>query len=150
MYLVKSLIGNLVLNLGSENNSLYIYYKGVSKQLLTFKFDASRGVLVKQLLFPAGIYLIKPNKGNTRAMSEICWELTTNTPMTSMTSFWCFFCELWAYFKRCYLSTIDFKQENFGLVVSEFYMINHYYFLPFRYIVVSEILINKFLQHAWT
>lgn len=72
MYSVKSLIGNLVLNLGSENNSLYIYYKGVSKQLLTFKFDASRGVLVKQLLFPAGIYLIKPNKGNTRAMSEIC------------------------------------------------------------------------------
>lgn len=31
---------------GSENNSLYVYYKGVSKQLLTFKFDAVRGVLV--------------------------------------------------------------------------------------------------------
>lgn len=53
IYVVKFLIGNLVLNLGSENNSLYVYYKGVSKQLLTFKFDASRGVLVKQLLFPA-------------------------------------------------------------------------------------------------
>ena len=31
---------------GSENNSLYIYYKGLSKQLLTFKFDTVRSVLV--------------------------------------------------------------------------------------------------------
>ena len=71
IYVVKFLIGNLVLNLGSENNSLYVYYKGVSKQLLTFKFDASRGVLVKQLLFPAWVHLIKFNKRS---------ELITNTP----------------------------------------------------------------------
>ena len=32
--------------LGSENNSLYLYYKGLSKQLLTFKFDTVRSVLV--------------------------------------------------------------------------------------------------------
>lgn len=32
---------------GSENNSLYIYYKGLSKQLLTYKFDAVRSVLEK-------------------------------------------------------------------------------------------------------
>ena len=31
---------------GSENNSLYVYYKGLSKQLLTFKFDTVRTVLV--------------------------------------------------------------------------------------------------------
>ena len=31
---------------GSENNSLYIYYKGLSKQLLTYKFDTVRSVLV--------------------------------------------------------------------------------------------------------
>lgn len=31
---------------GSENNSLYLYYKGLSKQLLTFKFDTVRSVLV--------------------------------------------------------------------------------------------------------
>ena len=31
---------------GSENNSLYVYYKGLSKQLLTFKFDTVRSVLV--------------------------------------------------------------------------------------------------------
>ncbi|WAR31937.1 COP1-like protein [Mya arenaria] len=32
----------------SENNSLYIYYKGLSKQLLTYKFDTVRSVLDKE------------------------------------------------------------------------------------------------------
>ncbi|KAL5012534.1 hypothetical protein ScPMuIL_011085 [Solemya velum] len=32
---------------GSENNSLYIYYKGLSKQLMSFKFDTVRSVLDK-------------------------------------------------------------------------------------------------------
>ncbi|XP_033731895.1 E3 ubiquitin-protein ligase COP1-like [Pecten maximus] len=32
---------------GSENNSLYVYYKGLSKQLLTFKFDTVRSALEK-------------------------------------------------------------------------------------------------------
>ncbi|XP_067662002.1 E3 ubiquitin-protein ligase COP1-like isoform X1 [Haliotis asinina] len=32
---------------GSENNSLYIYYKGLSKQLMTYKFDTVRSVLDK-------------------------------------------------------------------------------------------------------
>ena len=37
---------------GSENNSLYLYYKGLSKQLLTFKFDTVRSVLVRsQIIF---------------------------------------------------------------------------------------------------
>jgi len=31
---------------GSENNSLYVYYKGLSKHLLTFKFDTVRSVMV--------------------------------------------------------------------------------------------------------
>jgi len=31
---------------GSENNSLYVYYKGLSKQLLTFKFETVKSVLV--------------------------------------------------------------------------------------------------------
>lgn len=30
---------------GSENNSLYVYYKGLSKQLMTYKFDTVRSVL---------------------------------------------------------------------------------------------------------
>ncbi|KAL4689559.1 hypothetical protein H8959_012350, partial [Pygathrix nigripes] len=32
---------------GSENNSLYLYYKGLSNTLLTFKFDAVKSVLDK-------------------------------------------------------------------------------------------------------
>ncbi|XP_041369065.1 E3 ubiquitin-protein ligase COP1-like isoform X2 [Gigantopelta aegis] len=32
---------------GSENNSLYVYYKGLSKQLMTYKFDTVRSVLEK-------------------------------------------------------------------------------------------------------
>ena len=43
---------------GSENNSLYIYYKGLSKQLLTYKFDTVRSVLVSlccKLSFLCGV-----------------------------------------------------------------------------------------------
>ena len=32
---------------GSENNSLYVYYKGLSKHLLTFKFDTLRSAMVR-------------------------------------------------------------------------------------------------------
>lgn len=32
---------------GSENNSVFVYYKGLSKQLFTFKFDTVRSVLDK-------------------------------------------------------------------------------------------------------
>ncbi|VDI54500.1 E3 ubiquitin-protein ligase RFWD2, partial [Mytilus galloprovincialis] len=32
---------------GSENNSLFVYYKGLSKQLLTFKFETVKSVLEK-------------------------------------------------------------------------------------------------------
>lgn len=35
-----------LLFIGSENNSMYIYFKGLSKHLLTFKFDTVRCVLV--------------------------------------------------------------------------------------------------------
>ncbi|KAK7094399.1 E3 ubiquitin-protein ligase COP1-like [Littorina saxatilis] len=33
---------------GSENNSLYMYYKGLPKQLMTYKFDTVRSVLEKE------------------------------------------------------------------------------------------------------
>ena len=33
---------------GSENNSLYVYYKGLSKEILTYKFDTVRSVLEKE------------------------------------------------------------------------------------------------------
>ncbi|KAL3871703.1 hypothetical protein ACJMK2_039686 [Sinanodonta woodiana] len=32
---------------GSENNSLYVYYKGLSKQVLTYKFETHRSVMEK-------------------------------------------------------------------------------------------------------
>ena len=41
---------------GSENNSLYIYYKGLSKQLLTYKFDTVRSVLVRSFIFKPYMY----------------------------------------------------------------------------------------------
>ena len=37
--------------IGSENNSLYVYYKGLSKQLLTYKFETVKGVLVSVLYY---------------------------------------------------------------------------------------------------
>ncbi|PVD22461.1 hypothetical protein C0Q70_18275 [Pomacea canaliculata] len=33
---------------GSENNSLYLYYKGLSKHIMTYKFDTVRSVLEKE------------------------------------------------------------------------------------------------------
>ena len=41
---------------GSENNSLYVYYKGLSKQLMTFKFDTVRSVLVIIFLVSVSIH----------------------------------------------------------------------------------------------
>jgi len=42
---------------GSENNSLYVYYKGLSKHLLTFKFDTLRSVMVRTMTY---FLVIKP------------------------------------------------------------------------------------------
>ncbi|XP_057289496.1 E3 ubiquitin-protein ligase COP1-like [Hydractinia symbiolongicarpus] len=53
---------------GSENNSLYVYYKGVSKQLLTFKFDAVRGVLDKD----------KKEEESNEFVSAVCWKPDSN------------------------------------------------------------------------
>lgn len=36
----------MLLLTGSENNSMYIYFKGLSKHLLTYKFDTVRCILV--------------------------------------------------------------------------------------------------------
>jgi len=53
---------------GSENNSLYVYYKGVSKQLLTFKFDTVRGVLDKD----------KRDEESNEFVSAVCWKPNSN------------------------------------------------------------------------
>ena len=49
---------------GSENNSLYIYYKGLSKHLLTFKFDTVRSVLERE----------KREEDANEFVSAVCWR----------------------------------------------------------------------------
>lgn len=53
---------------GSENNSLYVYYKGFTKQLFNFKFDAMRSVLEKS------------NKEDdiNEFVSAVCWRQNSN------------------------------------------------------------------------
>lgn len=53
---------------GSENNSLYVYYKGFTKQLFNFKFDAVRSVLEKS------------NKEDdvNDFVSAVCWKQLSN------------------------------------------------------------------------
>ena len=38
------------------------------------------------------IYLLKVNNGNTRKRRKLCLKLMIKTMMTSMKSFWCFYC----------------------------------------------------------
>ncbi|XP_014668463.1 PREDICTED: E3 ubiquitin-protein ligase RFWD2-like isoform X2 [Priapulus caudatus] len=53
---------------GSENNSLYVYYKGLSKHLLTFKFDTVRSVLEKD----------KKEEDTNEFVSAVCWRGGSN------------------------------------------------------------------------
>ncbi|XP_048587008.1 E3 ubiquitin-protein ligase COP1-like isoform X2 [Nematostella vectensis] len=53
---------------GSENNSLYLYYKGLSKQLLTFKFDTVKSVLEKD----------KKEDDANEFVSAVCWRTGSN------------------------------------------------------------------------
>ncbi|XP_077986662.1 E3 ubiquitin-protein ligase COP1-like [Glandiceps talaboti] len=53
---------------GSENNSLYVYYKGLSKQLLTFKFDTVRSVLDKD----------KKEEDANEFVSAVTWRTDSN------------------------------------------------------------------------
>ncbi|CAL8368931.1 unnamed protein product [Boreogadus saida] len=49
---------------GSENNSLYLYYKGLSKTLLTFKFDTVKSVLDKE----------RKDDDTNEFVSAVCWR----------------------------------------------------------------------------
>lgn len=53
---------------GSENNALYVYYKGLTKQLFSFKFDAVRSVLEKDC---------KDDEPN-EFVSAVCWRQHSN------------------------------------------------------------------------
>ena len=65
MEVVKSpLIVPVIFVSGSENNSLYIYYKGLSKHLLTFKFDTVRSVLERE----------RREEDANEFVSAVCWR----------------------------------------------------------------------------
>lgn len=53
---------------GSENNSLYIYYKGLTKQVLAFHFDTVRSVLEKD----------KKEDDSNEFVSAVCWRTGSN------------------------------------------------------------------------
>uniref|UniRef100_A0A1B6CBX0 RING-type domain-containing protein n=1 Tax=Clastoptera arizonana TaxID=38151 RepID=A0A1B6CBX0_9HEMI len=53
---------------GSENNALYIYYKGLTKQLFSFKFDAVRSVLEKE----------RKEDDVNEFVSAVCWRQLSN------------------------------------------------------------------------
>ncbi|KAG8236675.1 hypothetical protein J437_LFUL014403 [Ladona fulva] len=53
---------------GSENNALYVYYKGLSKQLFSFKFDAVRSVLEKD----------RKEDDVNEFVSAVCWRQNSN------------------------------------------------------------------------
>ncbi|XP_048512284.1 E3 ubiquitin-protein ligase COP1-like isoform X1 [Athalia rosae] len=54
---------------GSENNALYVYYKGLSKQLFSNKFDAVRSVLELQE---------KKEEDLNEFVSAVCWRQMSN------------------------------------------------------------------------
>ena len=43
-------------------------------------------------VFPAGIYLLKVNKRNSRTRCETCSKLTIKAPEPNLASFWCLYC----------------------------------------------------------
>ncbi|RDD43416.1 E3 ubiquitin-protein ligase RFWD2 [Trichoplax sp. H2] len=53
---------------GSENNSLYLYYKGLSKQLLSFKFDVVRSIFDKD----------SRDDDSNEFVSAVCWKRGAN------------------------------------------------------------------------
>lgn len=54
---------------GSENNSLYVYYKGLTKQLFSYKFDAVRNILEQQ---------DRREEDSNEFVSAVCWKRKSN------------------------------------------------------------------------
>lgn len=53
---------------GSENNALYIYYKGLTKKLFSYKFEAIRGVLEQE----------RREDEINEFVSAVCWKQNSN------------------------------------------------------------------------
>ncbi|XP_076300920.1 E3 ubiquitin-protein ligase COP1-like [Lasioglossum baleicum] len=54
---------------GSENNALYVYYKGLTKQLFSYKFDAGRSILEMQE---------RREEDLNEFVSAVCWRRMSN------------------------------------------------------------------------
>lgn len=54
---------------GSENNALYVYYKGLTKQLFSYKFDAVRSILEIQ---------DRREEDLNEFVSAVCWRQMSN------------------------------------------------------------------------
>lgn len=54
---------------GSENNALYVYYKGLTKQLFSYKFDAVRSILELQ---------DRREEDLNEFVSAVCWKQMSN------------------------------------------------------------------------
>uniref|UniRef100_A0A674C7H8 COP1 E3 ubiquitin ligase n=1 Tax=Salmo trutta TaxID=8032 RepID=A0A674C7H8_SALTR len=67
---------------GSENNSLYLYYKGLSKTLLTFKFDTVKSVLDKD----------KKEDDTNEFVSAVCWRAMPDGVSVCLSDQWRFVC----------------------------------------------------------
>ena len=78
--------------------------------------------VLKNSIYPAGIYLFKVNNGNTRAMCEICLKLTTKKSkwrqwrrsgvfivnFEQIVVWLCFHCWLWT--SKCQLDCFGYRQ----------------------------------------
>lgn len=53
---------------GSENNALFIYYKGLTKKLFSYKFEALRGVLEHE----------RRDEEPNEFVSAVCWKQNSN------------------------------------------------------------------------
>ncbi|CAG4957287.1 unnamed protein product [Parnassius apollo] len=56
---------------GSENNALYVYYSGLSRPLLTYKFEAVRGFLERE----------RRDEEPSEFVSAVCWRRSPDRPV---------------------------------------------------------------------
>jgi len=61
---------------GSENNHVYLYYKGLNEPLMSYDFAVKAGIQ-RELFEPVGIRSSNTNEGND-FVSAVCWKKGTN------------------------------------------------------------------------
>ncbi len=59
---------------GSENNSLYVYYKGLSRPLFSYKFEPAKSLLEAR----SGVGASSSHDDSNEFVSAVCWRPGTN------------------------------------------------------------------------